>query len=544
MMRRLCAFAVLVLFSATGCNARNSCAMNNCGCFSLEDCSAHNICFLGSCQAPGYNISNVYLDLLPAAASGLVAQQDAESPRNLADGLNLHVGLRATYPFLGQVQTTRGNALGGALKIQVHPDSQVPISLPSSQSLPQPTVSISDGFSVTLVPGIYDLTFVPTDTAQELPPLFVANYIFTQAAQETLVYPDTNLVTVSGSLNGNDALFSPISGALISGVGASANGSVLLSTATTTDSGGRYRLIFPPEATVFNVTTRPSDGNLQVPFATFTDLPVTQDPNAVTTLTLGIPPDTVSLTATLFDSGVTPVPHATLYFEGGVGTAGGKFATTSTSDNHGVATVTLIPGSYSVIVAPASDQNNALLETRFCVNSAYSAPLQDCDYAVSNQGNVVLHLNQRVAVAGRIMGHAGKPVAAAHVVFTLQNKPLVQRQYATTTDTDGNYSVLVDPSRGGPPTEYEVVVEPDANSGLPRHRELLRVDQQPVHHDMQLYAASLVYGRIMDPNGLPQSDVTIALYSAELGSAGQPLLVGLGKSTTGGEFVIPLPTAQ
>jgi len=50
--------------------------------------------------------------------------------------------------------------------------------------------------------------------------------------------------------------------------------------------------------------------------------------------------------------------------------------------------------------------------------------------------------------------------------------------------------------------------------------------------------------RFRGPNGTGVSDVTIALYSAELGSAGQPLLIGLGKSTSGGEFVIPIPTAN
>lgn len=548
---RILTMAALVIASlalaVSGCSKKNTCGPH-CGCFSIDDCSGDNICFLGTCQAPGYNISTVYVDLLPTLASGLLAQQDSDSPRHLAGGLNLTIALQGAKILRGEVHADSGGTLSGLLKWMPHPTTADAVVLPSAQSQAQAVVSPDMGFRAALVAGSYDFTFEPSHAAPALPPLLLPDFKIIADQQTIIPYPDTTLARISGVISARSNQLSPISGAQVDGVAISQLGTRLVSTSAITDSTGAYTLLFPPTVSTYSVTVRPGNtqsANPLVPVMTFGGLMPPHDDLPIE-LALNIPTDTVSLTALVHDTAGVAVPDATVFFRGqvGEGPIKGTFSATSTSDRDGVVQVTLIPGRYEITVAPASDQTNALSTSTLCVNSAMAAPLTDCVASVAHNGTITLPLPQKVDITGRVLSIEGKAVPASRVVYTLNSNAVTQRQFTTTAAADGSYTLAVDPSQGTSSADYEVTVEPDQSSGLPRHRELLHVEHEAVQHDIKLFAPSLVYGRVVDPNGAPLADVTIAFYSVDLGSAGQPLLVGLGKSTVGGEFVVPLPTAN
>jgi hypothetical protein len=137
----------------------------------------------------------------------------------------------------------------------------------------------------------------------------------------------------------------------------------------------------------------------------------------------------------------------------------------------------------------------------------------------------------------------------AEITITRLNSP-IPRVFRTSTRANGCYEVLVDPGTVGidgevTPAEYELTVQPGADTGLPFYRELMVVeDLEILTHDIQLYEPELVYGIVRDPNGAPLANVILAFYSTELGLPDEPVLVGVVSTLDGiraGEFVLPVP---
>ena len=535
-----------LLVAASACNhSAKTCQGSNCPCYTMADCGS-DICFLGTCQSPGYNISTVYVDLLPSATSGLLAQADAQTPRNLSAGLNFDITLRGTVAFSGSVQAASGATLGGLLQAKLHPVSASEVVLPSALNALQAVVTANAQFNLAVIPGIYDLSFAPSQSSRNpVPPQALPAFPVLADTHYTFAYPDTSLVSVSGTVLASTTPRLPVAGVSLSGRGTTAAGVVLDSTQGVSDSGGAYSLIYLPGANSFAVTVHPGtapSGNVLVPTMNFSGLVGVGQPPVLPDLVLNIPA-TVQVTLAVVDSSSRPVSNAALFLDGtvGTGTVQGTFSATGTTDGQGKASLQLIPGTYTLNVVPSSQSTTAAATLPICVLVRGAAVPIACAKSVHDQETLAVSMGNLVTASGKLVSHLGSPVANARVSFIPLNDA-GRRQFAVVTQADGSYSLGIDPPAAGSATlQYEVQVEPDASSGLPRHRELLLVGTEPLHHDIQLFAPSFVYGRVLDPQGSPLSDVTIALYSSDLGSAGQPLLVGLGKSTTGGQFVIPLP---
>ncbi|HET6347201.1 MAG TPA: hypothetical protein VFH51_19870, partial [Myxococcota bacterium] len=261
------------LLLAAGCSKGGRACGDHCGCFSIEDCPADNICFLGTCQSPGYNISTVYIDLLPASASGLPAQPDAANPRQLSTGLNFDIGLRRACGLTGHVQAASGGEMSGLLVAQAHgANTADSIGLPSTMAPHQAVVDAGMGFSLQVVPGSYDLTFQPPKGSTALPPFPLAMRAISDDRTFDVVYPDTSLVSMRGVVAGRSDAVSPITGALISATGLTEEGSRLASTTGTTNDAGEYTVVLPPGARTVNLTLRQgsaTSGNPLVPTITF-----------------------------------------------------------------------------------------------------------------------------------------------------------------------------------------------------------------------------------------------------------------------------------
>lgn len=528
-----------------GCsrNAKN-CKGSNCPCYTMEDCG-DGICFLGTCQSPGYNISTVYVDLLPSATSGLLSQADAQNPRDLSSGLNFDIALRGTVTFSGHVQAASGGTLGGLLEAQLHPTGSTQVVLPSTSNSLQAVVTGAQ-FSLAVIPGVYDMSFSPSQSSgQPVPPQNLDAYPVLADTRYTLAYPDTSLITLMGTVLSQDNPRTPVTGALVTGLGATATGETLDSTRGMSDGHGAYALTYLPGATHYDIAVHPGtapSGNPVVPTMSFSGITLSGTPPALPDLVLNVA-DTVCATLAVVDSQRQPVANAALFLDGtvGTGTVQGTFSATGTTDGAGQASMALFPGTYIVNVIPSSQSSRSAITIPVCVLAAGATVPTACAQSVHDQETLTLSLGDLVPASGRLLSHLGAPVPNARVSF-IPYTDAGRRQFAGLTQADGSYSLGIDPPAAGAATlQYEVEVEPDASSGLPRHRELLLVGTEALHHDIQLFAPSFVYGRVLDPQGSPLSDVTIALYSSELGSAGTPLLVGLGKSTSGGQFVIPLP---
>jgi hypothetical protein len=536
------------LLLAAGCSKGGRACGDHCGCFSIEDCPSDNICFLGTCQSPGYNISTVYIDLLPASASGLPAQPDAANPRQLSTGLNFDIGLRRACGLTGHVQAASGREMSGLLVAQVHgANTAESIGLPSTMAPHQAVVDAGMGFSLQVVPGSYDLTFQPPKGSTALPPLPVAVQTVADDQEISIEYPDTSLVSMRGTVSGRSDTVSPVMGALINAIGLTDSGGRLVSTTATTNDAGEYTVVMPPGARTVNLTLRqgsPTGGNPLVPTITFNGLTPQGTPLSLGTQVLEIPLETVSLTTHVTNAGGGAASDVAVLFDGAVGESAtqGTFHVAGSTDPNGQFATTLVPGTYTVTLVPGAGQNAASVSSSLCVQPPGGAA-PACTLSVTQHGTLSFTLPTQVTVTGKVTSHAGQTVANARVAYTARANSPTQRVFATTSDAEGHYAVQVDPASSSEGLEYDVSVEPEPSSGLPRYRSLFRLGPADVTHDVQLWAPSFVYGHVLDPSGAPVEDVTIALYSVDLGSAKTPLLVGLGKSTTGGEFVIPLPTA-
>jgi hypothetical protein len=152
---------------------------------------------------------------------------------------------------------------------------------------------------------------------------------------------------------------------------------------------------------------------------------------------------------------------------------------------------------------------------------------------------VQLNVPQKQRLEGIVRSTTGQPVPNARVSFA-RREDTISREFTTTTNGQGQYGLYLDPAHGE--IAYELTVEPPASAGQPRYREILPVSENPIiSHDIVLYPASFVYGRVLNYRSEPISDVVISFYSTILGTQDEPLLVGLGRSTENGEFVIALP---
>lgn len=506
-----------------------------CGCFTLEDCPQEQICFLGTCQAPGYNISSVYIDLYPPASSHLLSQADTGSPRDLSRGLKFDITMRRSQNLSGSIAADNDGRQSGVLKARAFFDEDS-VHLPSSTTESQCRVESDGTFSLPLIAGDYVLTFDPSNSDAVKPPV---NYseVSTNEGQVELSYPDHDLwTTITGRILATAEDHAPIVGAKVSAIGKRSLGADLISTVATSDANGNFSLLFAYTPERYDVHIQPGTNPL-VPDVVKSNLRPVRPPNNLGDLVLDVPASK-SFSALITTPSGAPTHEVMVIFDGSL-SGGGRFTSQAKPDDDGLLETTLLPGNYTITVNPARTLPYALSENAACIGTA------EC----SVDAPAVLVLGNRITVTGRIVSHDGKPAAQARIVFTRQNVA-TPREFNSTADDRGYYRITIDPASGSDAmAAYEVVVEPNSEVIRKRHlpaqphfRELLQVGTQNIAHNIRLYPASFVYGRALSPSHQPLADVSIALYSLELGSADAPLLVGLGKSNTDGEFVIPLPT--
>lgn len=529
-MKRVTLRALLVLSGVAGClDSSDSADVTNC--FSIEDCEAGNICFLGNCVDPGYSITTVYAELTPPSSSPWLQQQNP-NPLNLAHGFQ-ELSLRAAVTLRGELHEERatGTSMTGMLRASSSG------SIPGLEVVRLATVS-STGFSLQLLPDTYTLTFTPDvggvptgcgNTAAKPPFDYGETQILTSLPSQLFVYPPADdLVTVCGRVLPNAAVNTGTHGARVVGTSTSGGRSVRSGEAST-DEDGLFAIAFPPGSSVFDLHVGPGS-NQDVPDTVFPGVTITGPPSGIDDLVLGIEPP-IAISAVVYDDNHDPVQDAAILFEGQVGQ--GTYTVVGATNTRGAvecqdAPCSLIPGTYTVTVAPLEVQRYAITSTKIEVPDP-NPP-------------VVVTVRNKVHVTGFVSSHAGQPVVGATVRLTLRDSP-TRRDYSTVTDGSGWYTVDVDPGEPAEPADYDLVVETEPTSGLPWYYALLKLEDADRRADVTLYEPSFAYGRVVDPIGNPLADTFIAFYSLDLEiREGEPLLVGVVQSSATGEFALPVPT--
>lgn len=515
------------LFCALGCSGKKSFSTKDC--FSLTDCPGGDVCFFGKCVPPGYAISTVHAELSPPNDTPWLGQQ--MGPIHLP-GFQ-HITLVEAVEFKGSVvvEGSETSKLSGTLEA-ISSDSIIP-----NRSIVRSTEVNASGFVLHVTPGIYSMTFVPKVSVQMpeaglsglRPPHHYPELFVERDRTQNLPYPnDNDLVVVTGRMLYKPG--SPVANADVFGQAENFNWPTLSlrSTHGYTNAQGDFLLVFPPMSENLSVTVRPAtfdQGNTFVPETTFSKLTTLDSPGSVGDLVLGVDMPGVAVHATITDGSGNAVENANVRFEGNsLGTAGGKYVAVGSTDAAGSVESMVFAGDYRVVVAPPLSKPQALTVT---------------SKTIPNGEFVDVQVRSKVRLSGRVLTHAGRAVSRATVTARLR-KGSIPRTFETTTMSGGYYDLDVDPG-----FSYEIVVQPDLGSGLPRYRKLIQVDDASVQEqDFSLCERELVYGRVYAPNGNPAANVVVAFYSLELGDNQDPMLVGVVQTLDGsraGEFVLPVP---
>lgn len=532
-------FLLVVLIFTSGCVLEL--APSTVDCVSTQDCGTENVCFFGRCVDPGYNISEVYVDLYPSNSSQLLPQSDLNSPRNLdVQGLKHDFVLQESINLEGIITTSNDEQHPGILTATpLLAPGMLP--LPSTQEGVQTAVG-SYGFNLGVVPGEYDLHFQPDPGEMPRPPMRWPDHSLTTSnsgSPVTLDYPaDSELQVVHGRLLYSSDGQTPIVGADIRAILSEDEKDKVVSTVSTTLENGQFSLTFGPDISSYSLSVSPGE-NLQVPTMLLHDISITTD--ATAEFILGLEDQKVEVAVQVIQANGSPEPDANVVFWGTVGSDAlpGTYSDSMRTDSNGFALTELFPGLYTITAVPLKSSAFATQSLVLCVASQDS--LRNLCGGSSHDFSEPVQLNvpQKQRLEGVVRSTTGHPIPNARVSFA-RREDTISREFTTTTNGQGQYGLYLDPAHGE--IAYELTVEPPASEGQPRYREILPVSENPIiSHDIVLYPASFVYGCVLNYRSEPIPDVVISFYSTILGTEDEPLLVGLGRSTENGEFVIALP---
>jgi protocatechuate 3,4-dioxygenase beta subunit len=209
-------------------------------------------------------------------------------------------------------------------------------------------------------------------------------------------------------------------------------------------------------------------------------------------------------------------------------------ATTSyaLSDAEGFATLRVAPQQpFSLVITPSEASDRAVLTATI-------------DPAVSGEDALLtLPMFERISVSGRVLGRGpGEQVADAEVeaipveaLGAMQVQSSARRRVSTFTDAQGRFTLRLD---AGP---YRLQTVPPLSSGLPR-RDLTLDVAQAKSLDVTLGRSSLVFGRVLDPQGVPSPGVQVKVYHHASWSAAT--LIGEGLTDAQGVYRVIVPNAD
>ena len=211
------------------------------------------------------------------------------------------------------------------------------------------------------------------------------------------------------------------------------------------------------------------------------------------------------------------------------------------SDQDAQATVNLLPGYYTVTAISPRNSESGISVQDICIAGA---ELEESLCYISDVGEdetLELLLPNKKTVSGRVLSPSGDAVAGSRVtLYTNINKQRLDAQ--ANTDSKGFFSLQMSVAPD-PEANYSLTVQPAPQLALPMHRETFTILDFESEISVKIPYPSLFAGRLTSETGLTVENVAISVYSVNTDPE-KPTLIGVGTSTTNGEFLIPLPAQE
>ncbi|MGB0592179.1 MAG: hypothetical protein ACPGU1_21050 [Myxococcota bacterium] len=525
MTRNLPLFALCLLsLGAVGCDEGTPVALTTSACSGTSQCAGSLGCTYGYCVEPVAEQLVFRARITTPPGSPFLQQQVPQLI--LDDAPALTVQLVQTVELTGVVRNA-GDAfvsnLPGELEARAHGEIEgmdYRFTARSSDGLD----ASGQGYALRLLPGRdYTVSFRPDDKA--LPP-----HTFHIAAEDL----------VSGNLD----LTLPALGDYVKLAGwvtwpsgkpvAQCRMTVLLDaghalpTVTLETPQSAFDLRLPPGTGSIRVRVEPPEGGTLFPTFVSEALP----PSDNLEIVLPAPPESdTPLHAPLYVARIDakgteqPVSGANLVLAGHLAT--GQLTTTAMTDDMGMATVEVLPGTYDVLVAsPPGQEFGTLLTSVTWEASDDSVPVHTLlvPNRVLLEGTIV-DVNGELIEAGQVQARR-RVDGEAGGALSISPPPFI-----THIDPTGRYALHLDEGT------YDLTVIPNAASGAPptQHDGLTVADATQLH--VTLPPPSLARITITDPDGTPIPDVTVELYPDHTEGAQPRVLV---KGTTDATGMVDL----
>jgi hypothetical protein len=280
-------------------------------------------------------------------------------------------------------------------------------------------------------------------------------------------------------------------------------------------------------------------------------------------------PNQFNLSVVTNDAAQTPVGAALVQIQTNLGSSSSsgqsypgstQFARSATTNAQGIASLSLLPGTqdvtikYTAVVIPPAGSPYATSCSLVSVNKAGATGVS----TPSAPGIGPATVSKRAVVSGRVDDSSGHPVAGVAITATPGSEPVsacagmtatTAAPASTTTDSQGNYSLFLDPGTADRPVTYQLDYDPPAGSSVPRFTESVLVSDDPSTlppHNVPLPAGGLVEGLVTDasqpPNPLPSA--TVRLFQTQCSSypgaqcSTPPQLRGQAITDSAGHFQI------
>ncbi|TNF23902.1 MAG: hypothetical protein EP329_26300 [Deltaproteobacteria bacterium] len=519
----------VALVAATGACNGGALTASSVACKASTDCADDRVCAFNHCVAPGQNTTTVQARIVPAANSELLTQQIPEL--SFADGPDWLIRLLEPAVVRGTVVP-----LGDAFTVNVPGEIEVttPGDIPgldykfTARAL-DGLDGNDDGFTLRVLPGRhYTGTFRPD--APDLPdfdftltPDVIATGRFDIALPATADY-----VAIGGRVRTHDYI--PVGGARI--VALLSDNSVAGVTTTETDHGF-FELTLPPGTDEIRLkVSAPADGPVFPDFTTEALTAAADLDVLVPTLPPGDQPFEATIQVLSRDAfGIFEYPAGlTVTVVGELDE--GTLRRSATTDAEGIATLTVLPGSYECLVSTGSESPWASWHGRVLLTHR-AGP--------SDKGPATVELAYRTPLYGSVSDASGVPVAAGTLYATRR----IQRGDADVlvvapppfklTIADGTFEGAVDPGT------YDLRVVPDPSTGAPATTmRAISVTSLPLELPIDLPEPALAHLTVAAPDGTFMSGVSVELYQQDPETE-EPVLLIKGTTNDAGyvDLIIP-----
>lgn len=511
-------------------------------CQSDAECAPGLICRLDICSATATTTRKLEFTFLPSNASGYLPQRTGALNINPNDELSFE--LLPSLKVEGTISRSDDPQPTSGTLIFERSEEQNKERLYTRQS------DVRQGsFLVELVPGEYDVTFLPSD--DRLPPRvwrdqrFELNSDFSRA----LLIPRT----ISGNVSYREPSADPnalprfVPQAKVVAVSRDTGD---LSTIGYTDDQGYFTLNVWPDTGVYDLVVAPSKPDALVPTVVFSEALDTSGPNATQALSLGeYTAQGARVLLTLPDSVKEQLDFSpadlriTLRASLGKGTLqlNARFAQIGSlgrdDESLWALDVELLPLNYEIELTPPASSRYA----RTTITRALSNLSDD---------PIILSLNEKLPIQGQLLyqgpGGESMPSVNTEIKISLKqetkkvgglNSNDQQDPILVTTDEQGRFYTHLEAR------DYELEVTPRAETGQPKQfysLEAAQVEETAQGRDLiwQLPSPVVVAGTVYDDLYRGQADLAVQIHEVY---EGKRRLVAQGQTSRQGVFKLVLP---